>query len=214
MNRIIMMFLLGGLLSTNALGQSGDWELRKNDKGIKVFTREVGGSEFAAFRGEMRVRASLASLAAVLYDVADYPEWLPLTSEARLIDRSAPHTHVHYTVSEAPWPISDRDAVVRYTYDYEAAARRLTVRLEAVPDYLPETEHVRVRQSQGAWTFTQQADGYVLVTYELHADPNGDIPAWLANQTAVDQPFGTLKALRKQVKHPVYQGRSFAFLME
>jgi len=34
------------------------------------------------------------------------------------------------------------------------------------------------------------------VTYQVHADPGGAIPVWLANATAVDTPYDTLKNLR------------------
>jgi hypothetical protein len=38
------------------------------------------------------------------------------------------------------------------------------------------------------------------VTFQMHADPGGAIPKWLANQTVVDTPFKTLQALRKRLQ--------------
>jgi hypothetical protein len=38
------------------------------------------------------------------------------------------------------------------------------------------------------------------VTYQMHASPGGSIPNWLANQTVVDTPYGTLKALKKHLQ--------------
>ena len=40
----------------------------------------------------------------------------------------------------------------------------------------------------------------VRVSYQMHASPGGSIPNWLANQTVVDTPFGTLNALRSHLQ--------------
>jgi hypothetical protein len=40
----------------------------------------------------------------------------------------------------------------------------------------------------------------VLVAYQIHADPGGSIPGWLANATVVDTPFKTLKNLRSTIQ--------------
>ena len=37
-------------------------------------------------------------------------------------------------------------------------------------------------------------------TYQLHADPGGNIPAWLANQTVVDMPYATMERLKNLVE--------------
>lgn len=42
--------------------------------------------------------------------------------------------------------------------------------------------------------------GGVNVTYQMHISPGGSIPNWLANQTVVDTPYGTLKALRSYLQ--------------
>ncbi|WP_395408383.1 hypothetical protein ACHMW6_17725 [Pseudoduganella sp. UC29_106] len=40
----------------------------------------------------------------------------------------------------------------------------------------------------------------MIVVYQMHAAPGGAIPGWLANQTVVDTPFGTLKGLRSYLQ--------------
>ena len=47
-----------------------------------------------------------------------------------------------------------------------------------------------------SWTVTPEAEGRTRVVFEMHLEPGGGIPAWLANSRVVDSPFETLKNLR------------------
>jgi hypothetical protein len=44
------------------------------------------------------------------------------------------------------------------------------------------------------------------VSYQIHADPGGWVPVWLANLTVVRMPFKTLRGLRRQVLSPAPAG--------
>lgn len=192
-----------------------DWRLRKSAEGIEVYTKKIDGSALEAFRGITHVSASISSLTAVLYDVGTFPEWMFMTPTSELISRENKSIQIHYTITDSPWPVADRDAVIRYQYKYDESNGSLLVLIDALPDLMPEKEGlVRVKISQGIWRFTPENHGLVKVEYELHADPNGNIPAWLVNSAAVDTPFKTLKALKAQVKKDRYQSRSFSFMKE
>jgi hypothetical protein len=54
----------------------------------------------------------------------------------------------------------------------------------------------------------------VEVTYEVHADPGGNLPAWVINMFLVDTPFNDLKNLQKQALLPKYANRKFDFLVD
>jgi len=70
-----------------------------------------------------------------------------------------------------------------------------------VPTYLPEEKgYVRVAQVDGFWTLVHKADGMTEVTYQVHTEPGGSVPSWLANKFVVDAPFNTLKALKEHAE--------------
>ena len=73
----------------------------------------------------------------------------------------------------------------------------LTRKLDGQPQYLPlDKDHTRVASLQGFWRFVPQGDGKVEVTYQVHTEPGGSVPSWLANSFVVDAPFNTLSGLR------------------
>jgi hypothetical protein len=82
-----------------------------------------------------------------------------------------------------------------------------TVRVEAVPDFVPRNDGlVRIPRSDGYWRI-EARDAGVHVTYQIHADPGGLVPIWLANATVVRFPFKTLRNLRQQLRSPAPDGK-------
>ena len=69
--------------------------------------------------------------------------------------------------------------------------------LKAVPGMVKHVPgQIRVRQLKGLWTLVPKGEHLTEVTYELQADPAGDIPSWLANQFVLDAPTISLRTLR------------------
>jgi len=190
--------LTAGLLMTqSALAQDG-WSLAKDAEGIKVYVRNVEGSPLREFRGETQLKAAPDDVVKVLRDASAFRKWMPDVVTSELL-KATDTEQFHYLVNKAPWPVSNRDGVYHFTYA-KAGDGTVTIWVEATPDYAPQREgKVRIPQANGRWKLVPSADG-VSVTYQMHAAPGGSIPNWLANQTVVDTPYGTLKALRAYLR--------------
>ena len=66
---------------------------------------------------------------------------------------------------------------------------------------IPEEKgFVRVAQVEGYWKFVPKGDNLTEVTYQVHTEPGGSVPSWLANKFVVDAPFNTLKALKEHAE--------------
>ena len=173
------------------------WLLAKDSDGIKVYVRDVSNSRLREFRGEIALTTNPERVLEVLQDVPSFYKWMPDIVTAESLKVSDDERY-HYLENAAPWPVSHRDGVYHFTYSRsnDSGTTVTTVRVEAVPDYLPaRAGKVRIPRADGYWKLVATADG-VDVTYQMHADPGGSIPSWLANQTVVDTPFNTLKGLR------------------
>lgn len=197
---LLSIIVLAGLLTSQATFAQDDWSLAKDAEGIKVYVRNVDGSPLREFRGEVRIKATPDDVVKVLRDANAFRQWMPDVAASELL-KATDTEQYHYLENKAPWPVSNRDGVYHFTYA-KAGDGAVTVRVEAVPDYLPQREgKVRIPQAKGQWKLVPDADG-VNVTYQMHASPGGAIPNWLANQTVVDTPYGTLKALRSYLQGP------------
>ncbi len=206
-----LIFSLAFLGVISLVRAQPEWELRKQQDGIQVFTSAWPNSGFEAFRGETLVDAPLSSIIAVLQDVARYDEWMPNARQTRLLDRQGDSRLLFYIRTKTPWPVRDRDGV------YDCRFQRLSggsvkIEIGCQADAQPEADGVvRIREAEGFWILQPQ-EKQVKVVYQVHAEPGGAIPAWLANLGLVGIPFVTLQELKSRVKMAAYRDQTFSFL--
>jgi ribosome-associated toxin RatA of RatAB toxin-antitoxin module len=198
-----------------APAKSFAWELAKDADGIRVYTRTIPGSGFKEYKAQVTIRSSLSSLVALVDDIGACPKWIDTCAKGKLLKRINPRESYTYTINHAPWPVSDRDAVVHNIIRQEPGSRIVTIQIKGISDYVPEKpDLVRVKRLKGFWRFTPFEDGSVRVTYQVHSEPGGNLPSWLINSVVVTQPFRTLQNMRKVVGLPKYQRASYPFLKE
>jgi len=195
---VFSVALLGSFFAAQTSSAEDVWSLAKDADGIKVYVRKVEGSPLREFRGEAQLNSTPDKVVAVLRDANAFRQWMPDVAASELL-KATDTEQFHYLDNKAPWPVSHRDGVYHFTYS-RTADGAVTVLVEALPDYMPLREgKVRIPQANGQWRLVPGTEG-VSVTYQMHASPGGSIPNWLANQTVVDTPFGTLKALRSRLE--------------
>lgn len=204
--RQLMVLLLIVLSAGPVL--AADWQLAKEDKdaAIKVYTREVAGSDLKEFRGEMLLKTRLTPLVALVEDHAAGPRWLHLCKALEQIEVYSPSSRLLYMVSDAPWPVTDRDSVFVTQLTQDASTGAVTIAMESRPDLFPRNDdYIRIVHMTGFWQFIPQQDGRMLVVYQVHAEPGGGIPSWLSNSVVVDNPYYTLRNMASEIQKPAYQ---------
>lgn len=212
---LILLLALCCLESSAADKKEAKWDLVKNKKGVKVYTRKVEGIAFKEFKGILNVKASLASLVALVTDVEVSPQWLANCSKSELLKQISPQETYVYSLSKAPWPVKNRDAIVHNAISQDKDTRVVTIKQTGKPDYIEKKKGItRVKRIQGFWQFTPQKDGHVEIIYQVLSDPGGQIPVWLVNSSLASQPYQTLLKMQKVVKREKYQNATVAFIAE
>lgn len=201
---ILTLFLFLGSIAAH--GSANDqWELVKDEDGIKVFLKSVPGLKIKEFKGVTNINSSLDSILAVLYDADACPQWVYNCEEAtRLRDIGFYEAYI-YQVIDFPFPAKDRDLVLHTVMTQEPKSKEVTLTLNSAPDYIPRTKNVRIKKSTGYYLLQPLPDGAVEVTWQHYTDPGGRLPTWIVNALLVDTPFKTLKNLKKIVHEQKYQ---------
>jgi hypothetical protein len=177
---------------------AADWQLAKESEGIKVWVKPNPGSDFKMFRGQVLIHAPLSAVTSVLEDVPNFPKWYHKMTEAKVVRRLSDTESLRYSVTDMPWPVTDRDSVV-LTRKEALAPNHLRFSFKAAPGAYPlQPDRIRVPKLEGYWD-VKAINGGTLVTFEAAAEPGGMIPSWLANQLVVDMPYQTLTKLRRQL---------------
>ena len=55
-------------------------------------------------------------------------------------------------------------------------------------------------QVDGFWKLVPKGDNLTEVTYQVHTEPGGSVPALIANKFVVDAPFKTLQGLKERAE--------------
>ncbi|NJN47507.1 MAG: START domain-containing protein [Candidatus Competibacteraceae bacterium] len=210
--RLIIALL--GFCSTT-VSHASAWELIRDEAAIQVFARAVPGSKIKALKGITHVQAPLAGVVALLQDAEANIEWVYHSGGVRVLQQVSEREAYVYAITEAPWPISDRDAVIRFSLQQNPHNRMVTITMSGHPDYLaPQQSYVRMPVFEGFWQLTPLSNGRVEIVCQLHAEPGGFIPDWLANSAAQKAAYQTLVNLRNIISRQKYQNATLNFIQE
>jgi hypothetical protein len=192
----------------------GPWKLVRDDDGVRVERRTIPGSNMAEFRGVGVVNAPLARVLAVLHDAPGRTEWMDRCIDSRLLDE-AELSQITYSRTKAPWPVADRDVVVRVALAWDVTDHTVRIDFESVEDRRmpPIKGVVRMPFFRGHFYLKPTADRRgTEVEYQVHANPGGLLPDWIANRASREIPHNTLRALREQVKRRNYPDYEYALI--
>jgi len=189
-------------LSAPALagGDDGSWESVEHKNGIHVQRKTMPDSPLFAFRGEGVVQVPIALLVTVLLDDDIAVEWVDLMTEHSVVRPVTEHEKIIYESYGLPWPISDRDYVLRQVASYDDANHVFILDFESVDDPAKPAlnDVVRAMAYRTYWRLEMVDATSTNVEVEVFTDPKGLLPAWLINLIQKDWPWKTIEGLVKR----------------
>ncbi|MGZ3763118.1 MAG: START domain-containing protein [Mucilaginibacter sp.] len=203
----LKLTLIFFLFTQFTFAQKGDsWELRENNNGVKIFTRDVENSKIKAIKVECQLDGTLSEVVAVLMDVRNSEQWLYHTASNYIVKQVSPAELYYYSVVEMPWPVSNRDFIAHLKVSQDAITKVVTIDAPCVVDMVPaKPKIVRIANSKGKWVLSPINSNHVKVVYTLHADPGGSIPAWLTNLFVTQGPSQSFQKLKVHLQNPAYK---------
>jgi hypothetical protein len=192
-----------GLVSQIAsAGQS--WELVSEKDGIKVYSMEIPGSDLIAFKGVKLMQLPITKVAQVILEenVERKKEWIDMIKDFRILERGSGQ-QTAYSAYDLPWPIEDRDYVIRSRLNIDNEANQIVLDLQSVEHpAAPQTLGVRAHLTHSSFKLVPKPGHATEVTVEIQTDPKGSLPKWLVNLIQKGWPSNTLKKLEKQAARP------------
>ncbi len=202
---------LATLLLLPSLAAADGWKRVLREDGISVSAREVPGKPYLEFRGVGLVQANLFQILAILDDTPRHCDWQANCTVSRVVKKVNEVERYIYHRVHSPWPVSDRDVVVRGSVEVDMARKTVWSRFRSatLPDVPPVKGAVRMPRLEGFYKLEWRDEGSTVVTYQVVADTGGMLPTWLANRASRKLPLGTLQGMRRQAK--AFAGRYEAF---
>jgi hypothetical protein len=174
---------------------SGEWELAKEEDGIKVYTLKAPGDALLKARTVMQGDYTLTQLTSQHIGVGDTLqvciEWIPGCKDFKRImpfDPARGYDRDIWRV-EMPGPFADRELLISTIFHQDKATKKVTLDVVAMPNSLPHTPGVvRIERMHNQWTYTPMPNGKVEVQLiqDVGFSEVGFMPYILMNMTIVD----------------------------
>ncbi|MBN2647323.1 MAG: hypothetical protein JXR44_06015 [Thiotrichales bacterium] len=212
LNVLALSFLSLGLSFQPALAWQEQTTVDHQE--VRVWTKKLEHTNFRAFRGEVLIAVPIQQVFDFIADTPKAKDWYFNTLEAKQLKRLDEKRFLIYSVTDAPWPVSDRDSVTQVSID-DRNPEKIIIQLQAQPNALPENPNrVRIQTLNGFWQLEKVSQAQTKVTFEVAAEPGGMLPSCLANSMAVDMPYQSLKNLKAQLEQQAHLQRSSASTLD
>lgn len=176
--------------------QAQVWDLRRNDDGIMVYTRDASGDyRYRSVMVITKVNAGLSEAVALIMNPERYNEWIYKCESAQTLEKKNENQIIHYQVNSVPFA-KDRDMVIQLEKT-DNANGTVTITQKALNGYMdPKSDLVRIQVFEGMWELTA-VNGATDIKYSISTDPGGDLPKRLVNKAMVEGPFQTTRNLKQ-----------------
>ncbi len=213
MKLLYIIFLFFGL--TGFSQDKKDWQLKKVEDGISVYTKDLEYSNLKELKAVFSVKTSLSSIIALLNDSESFPQWAYRCGQCSTFKKISDTEFLRYQTVVAPWPVDDRDFTVRVKVSQNPHTKVVVQQVSAVSNVMPEVNGlVRIIIFRGVWTLTPSKNGMINIEYQLLLNPGGNIPAWLINLSAVDGPIENSKAMKEWLLKDKYKNAVLSYIQE
>lgn len=201
-SRILLLFMAFlSLASFRRIQQVDDWVYEREKQGIKIFTKKSKWGHLRDCKAVMTVnKVSPDKMLQVLTDFDNYKTWMPRCKKSRLVARLNDHEWIMHLVFNAPWPVKDRDCVIRIGYEKDPKTGVITVTETSEPKYIhEEADLIRIQQLVATWKLIPVDGGAsTQVINEYSSNPGGNIPDWMTNTQSVENPLATFEGLQER----------------
>ena len=188
-----------GLAGAQAI--SDGWRIVGSEQGVLISTRIAQGSAHPTFRGQATIKGSVLHVLAIVLDTEHSTKWVRGADRIEVIKNVDGRTQFLQMFTELPWPIRDRDTVMKRSVQVLRPGSEFRIRYECAPNLRKELrQSMRVTTCDSHFTLKAVDVDKTYVDYQVYLDPGGGLPSWgiryLEKRVTVD----TIYKLQRQVR--------------
>jgi hypothetical protein len=195
--KIFTGMVIAMTMVTTSLASPSEWELKKDKKNIKVYTKKTDNSDYYSFKATSLIKTNTQSLVNLMRDMSVMDNWLETCRDPIVVSEPDDASRVIHMKNDSPFfLISDRDLVLLQRFHRVSDEVVMVDLIDHGNDIEEADGHVRATFN-GHWMFTKISDTEVEVEYFGLTDPKGSVPSSMSNLVVLDVPFNTLRKIRK-----------------
>ncbi|WP_462317885.1 START domain-containing protein [Marinilabilia sp.] len=196
----LLLILFSVIPFFDVAAEEGDWQLRKNENGIKVYTRQKEDAKIYMYKVVTQISVKPETVYRQVVDFNENLKHMELVDSLRFLDHQKDKRYTNYMHFNMPWPVKNREMVMEMlvTKDQDS----IYLESNDVPDYLSKnSDIVLIEDFQEKWIIKKGAspdESQIIVTGWV--DPGGSIPMWVVNLFSAQTPFRFISGILQEVK--------------
>ncbi len=177
------------------------WRVVASERGITVSVRHEPGRGLPAFRGQGTIEGDVSYVLSVVLDTEGALAWAEGTDHMATLRELDPRQHLIYSHTSTPWPVRDRDMIMRRKVEVVKPGEAFRLRLDCVKEgKAPIVGCIRIQVCSSEFMLRKVDAEHTLIDYQVRIDPRGILPKWFVAWSARRVPFDTLVNLEAYVK--------------
>lgn len=179
--------------------ETSEWKLELDKNGISVYTRKIPDSDYLQIKAETTISAPAKQIHDIVSDANQLPNWLFELADAKVVKQITETQRQTYMISDLPWPLADRHYVVENQYGLVENGNYYHYTFDKID---APVEGEGMESVNGFVNIIPNETGGSHIVYQLHVEPGGVVPSWLANLFLIEGPYETLLSLNNLVTKP------------
>ncbi|NER14310.1 lipid-binding protein [Leptobacterium flavescens] len=180
---------------------SQNWNLKRDKKGIKVYTRKLDSSKINEYKAVMLVDSKVENVLNTITDGDNLWKWNYKTPESKKLKTISNTEYIFWMKNDLPWPLKNRDNVSHINViPLNGGGYRIDINPDRSGILPPKDNTIRIVNFKGYWLI-EPVGRLVKVTQQLYGDPGGSLPSWLLNSMLVAAPYHTFLDLKRLLEN-------------
>lgn len=212
--RTALIVLIGLGLAADwlwAMSGSNQWELVKDENGVKVYTFKAPGDRTIKVKAVMQgdyTLSQLTSMHIIDDNLQTCRDWFPNCAKFTRIKEFDPVKGYDMDMWQLdfPFPFKDRELLISTVVSQNPQTKAVVLDVLAAPATLPNNpDAVRIERMHNRWEFTPLKNGKVEVELIQDTEMGGMFPYFMLNMASVDANYtfftGDLQKFLKKEKY-------------
>lgn len=177
-----------------------NWQLIKDENGIKVYIFETKDSDIVKAKAQTIIKSPISQVRETLDDISHRHEWIPFLIKSTAISQYKNNKRIEYSHFYGPWPASDRDFVYQIELISESD-KQLVYKMNSIESELKSEDNNKIRADlyESIYSLTAIDSETTSVELVFHANPKGWLPNWIINIIQRVLPFKILRNLKARL---------------
>jgi hypothetical protein len=195
------------------LSGSNEWELVRDQNGVKIYTLKAPGSDLIQVKGVVRVRSTLAGILSFMIDPATCDDYG--CYDSYIVERVDDHLLYSFCRVKLPFLFQPRELVIRSQIHQNAQTKEVLLMNTSAPDKVPPSDCcLRVTDMNNRLRFTPLGNGQVEFEYTMNMDEGGYLPDLLLNIKRPDRVYEVLSGLQKLLDREKFKNAKLHYIQE